>query len=71
MLLSSKRLDLDDINILIINDSIFYRVLNVNRDNEFYIEVRDIIINNLFKYKDIIFSKCAIYNGVLFYLNRL
>ena len=39
-------------------------------DNE-YNEIREIIINDKKKLKDIIFNKCVIINDIFYYKNRL
>ena len=39
-------------------------------DNE-YNEIREIIINNKKKLRNIIFNKCAITNDILYHKNRL
>ena len=64
-------MNLDKININTINNSIFYRIAKVNKNNELYIEIRVAIANNEVKYKDIILSKCFVIKNILYYLDRL
>ena len=46
MLLTSNRLNLDEISVNIINDLIFYRVIEVNKENDLYNEIRVVIIDD-------------------------
>ena len=50
MILISNRLKLNNLDINEINDFIYYRILKVNKDNEFCNNVRDVIIKNFIKY---------------------
>ena len=45
MLLILDRLDLDKISVNIINDLIFYRVIEANKKDELYNEIRVIIVD--------------------------
>ena len=54
----------------------YYKVFKTNKIDEEYINIRETIINNKNKLRDIIFNKCAIINEILYhkiackYLNR-
>ena len=64
-------MNLDEININTINDFIFYRIAEINKNNELYIEIRVVITSDEVKYKDIILSKYFVIKNILYYLNRL
>ena len=54
-----------------INNFLYYKVSETNKvDNECN-NIREIIINNKEKLRNIILNKCVIINEVLFYKNRL
>ena len=46
-------------------------MFKANKVDKEYDNIREIIINNKEKLKDIIFNKCIIINEVLYYKNRL
>ena len=71
MLLISKRLNLNSVEIYKINDLIYYRIIEINKNNKFYIDIRDVINEDFVKYKDITLSKYFIRDDILYYLNRL
>ena len=52
-------------------ESIFYRVINVNKFNELYIKIRNAIIDEILKFRKIILDKYLIYNEFFFYKDRL
>ena len=73
IILTSNRLNLDDIefDIKIIDDSFYHKIFEINKTNEEYNNIRETIINEKDKLKNIIFSKCVITNDVFYYKNRL
>ena len=60
IILTPNRLKLNNIDINEINNSIYYRVLKINKDNKFYNNIRDAIIEDFIKYQSITLSKCFI-----------
>ena len=50
MILISNRLKLNNIDINEMNDLIYYRVLKINKDNKFYNNIRNAIIEGSIKY---------------------
>ena len=68
-----NRLNLDNIefDIKIIDDSLYHKISEMNKINEKYDEIRETIINNKNKLKNIIFNKCVITNEILYHKNRL
>ena len=68
-----NRLNFDDIEfeINVINDFFYYKVFEANKVDNKYNEIRETIINNKKKLKDIIFNKCVIINDIFYYKNRL
>ena len=46
-------------------------MFEINKIDNEYNEIREIIINNKKKLKDITFNKCAIINDIFYYKNRL
>ena len=60
MILTSNRLDLNSVEINKIDESIYYRIMKINKHNKFYNDVRDIIAEGFIKYRDITLSKCFI-----------
>ena len=46
-------------------------MFKTNKIDNKYNEIRETIINNKKKLKDIIFNKCVIINDILYYKNRL
>ena len=54
-----------------IDNSIFYRIVKINRIDKKYSEIYNAIINNKEKLQDIILAKYFINNEVLYYKNRL
>ena len=46
-------------------------MFKANKINNEYNEIREIIINNKKKLKNIIFNKCIITNDILYHKNRL
>ena len=73
MILTSNRLKLNnkDIKIYIINNFIFYRIVQKNKVNKFYNEIYKTIIKDKNKLREVIFNKCFIKDKVLYYKNRL
>ena len=46
-------------------------MFKINKIDNEYNEIREIIINNKKKLRNIIFNKCAITNDILYHKNRL
>ena len=73
IIFTSNRLDLDDIEfeINVIDDLFYHRVSEANKiDNECN-NIRETIIDDKEKLRDITFNKCVITNEVLYYKDRL
>ena len=68
-----NRLNLDDIefDVNVIDDFLYYKVFKANKIDNDCNEIREIIINNKKKLRDIIFNKCVIINEALYYKDRL
>ena len=49
-MLISNRLKLNNVNINKINDLIYYRIIKINKNNKFYNNVRDTIIESFIIY---------------------
>ena len=49
----------------------YHKMFEVNKIDNEYNEIREIIINDKKKLKDIIFNKCVIINDILYLKNRL
>ena len=66
-------MNLDDIefNIKVINDFLYHKIFETNKVDEKYNDIRETIINDKNKLKDIIFNKCVITNETLYYKDRL
>ena len=66
-------MNLDDIefDIKIIEGFFFHRVSEINKVDQEYNNIREIIINEKNKLRGIIFNKYAITNDNLYYKNRL
>ena len=73
IILISNRLNLDDIefDVNVIDDFFYHKVFKMNKIDNEYNKIREIIINDKKKLKDIIFNKCVITNEILYYKNRL
>ena len=56
-----------DFDIKIIDDLFYHKVSETNKVDEEYNNIREIIINNKNKLRDIIFDKCVITNEVFYY----
>ena len=72
-MLTLNRLNFDntEFDIKIIDDSFYYKVSETNKIDKEYNNIREAIVNDKKKLKDIIFNKCAIINEILYYKNRL
>ena len=64
-------LDDTEFDIKTIDDSLYYKISEINKANKEYADIRETIINEKNKLKDIIFNKCVITNDVLYHKNRL
>ena len=71
MILISDRLKLNNAEINEMDESIYYRIMEVNKYNKFCNDVRDVIAEGFIKYRGITLSKCFIQDGALYYLDRL
>ena len=60
-----------EFDIKIINDFLYHKVSEANKVDKEYNNIREIIINDKKKLKDIIFNKCVITNEILYYKIRL
>ena len=64
-------LDNIEFDIKIIDDSLYYKVFEINKTDEECDDIRETIINEKNKLKDITLNKCVITNDILYYKNRL
>ena len=64
-------LDNIEFDIKIIDNPLYYKVFEINKINKECDNIREAIINEKNKLKDIIFNKCVIINDVLYHKNRL
>ena len=73
MILTPNRLELNGNNLAIeaIDDLIYHRIAKSNRSDEYYTKVRDAIAKDKEKLRAITLAKCFLYDGVLYYNNRL
>ena len=60
-----------NINIDIVNNFIYYKMIKINFINKKYIEIYEIINNDKKKLKDITFNKYFIINDIFYHKNRL
>ena len=60
-----------EFNIKIIDNLFYYKILKINKINKKYNNIREIIIINKKKFKNITLNKCVIINKILYYNNRL
>ena len=56
---------------MIIDSFLYYRVFKTNKIDKEYDKIREAIINNKNKLRDIIFNKCVITNEILYHKDRL
>ena len=73
IILTSNRLNLDNIEfeINVINDPFYHKMFKTNKVDNEYNEIREIIINNKKKLKNITLNKCVITNNIFYHKNRL
>ena len=73
IILTSNRLNLDDteFDIKIIDDPLYYKVFEINKTDKECDDIREIIINEKNKLKDITLNKCVIINDILYHKDRL
>ena len=64
---------MDDIEfeINIIDDPLYYKIFEINKIDDEYNDIREVIINDKEKLKDITLNKCVIINEILYHKNRL
>ena len=55
----------------IIDNFFYHKVFEANKVDKEYNNIREIIINNKDKLRDITFNKCVITKEILYYKNRL
>ena len=69
----SDRLNLNNIefDIKIIDDSLYHRVFETNKVDQKCDEIREIIINEKNKLRDITLNKCVITKDIFYYKDRL
>ena len=48
------------IDIYIINNSIYYKVVEANKKDEYYTKIRNAIIEDKNKFREITFNKCFV-----------
>ena len=65
VLLPPDRLELDGVEIDAMDDPIFHRIADANKDDELCSEIRTAIAEGRDKYKGITLSKCAVHDGRL------
>ena len=70
-MLNYLNLDNIEIEINIINNFLYYKMFETNKIDNKYNKIREIIINDKEKLKDITFNKCVIINDILYHKNRL
>lgn len=71
VLLTPDRFELDDTTIQAIDDPIYHRVLEANKNDEYCSEIRDAIAEGKLKFKRITLSKCSVMDGILYHQDRL
>ena len=66
-------MNLDDIefDIKVIDDSLYHKVFETNKVDQEYDEIREIIINEKNKLRDITLNKCVITKDILYHKDRL
>ena len=48
------------IDVYVIDDSIYYKVVGANKEDEYYTEIRKAIVENKNKFRGITLSKCFV-----------
>ena len=73
IILISNRLNLDDIefDVNVIDDFLYHKMFKTNKIDDDYNEIREAIINDKKKLRDITLNKCAIMNETLYHKDRL
>ena len=64
-------LDNIEFDIKIIDDPLYYKVFEINKTDKKCDDIREAIINDKDKLKDITLNKCVITNDILYHKNRL
>ena len=54
------KLDNEYIDIYIIDDFIYYKVIEINKKNKYYIKIRKAIVENKNKFRGITLNKCFV-----------
>ena len=73
IILTSNRLNLDntEFDIKIIDNSLYYKIFKTNKIDKECDDIRETIINDKNKLKNITLNKCVIINDILYHKNRL
>ena len=73
IILTSNRLNLDDIefDVNAIDDPFYHKMFEMNKVDDKCNEIREAIIDDKKKLKDITLNKCVITNEILYHKNRL
>ena len=64
-------LDNIEFDIKIIDDSLYYKIFEINKIDKECDDIRETIINEKNKLKGITLNKCVIINDILYHKNRL
>ncbi len=70
-ILTPERLELDGAAIEAIDDPIYHRISQTNKEDELCSEIRDAMLEQKEKIHGITLSKCSVQDGVLFHKDRL
>ena len=73
IILTLNRLNFDntEFDIKVINDLFYHKVFETNKVDKEYNEIRETIINNKNKLKNITLNKCVISNEIFYHKDRL
>ena len=73
IIFTSNRLNLDKIefDIKVIDDFLYHKVFETNKVDKKYNNIREAIINEKNKLRDIILNKCVIMNEIIYHKDRL
>ena len=70
-ILTPDRLELDGATVYAIDDPIYHRVVQANKEDEFCSEIRDAILDRQTKFRGITLAKCSVDDGVLYHQDKL